>query len=412
MPSEFSPPANTPATAPLVTPAGPTPPLPDASARTEWLLLHLGFVAVGIITTLIGNVLPTFIHRWSLTDAQGGFLIAAQFSGSSLGTALTSVLLPRFGFSRVLFAGFVAFALGFSFLGLGSWQISALAVFTYGFGYGLVNPATNLLGTQLPSRNVASAVSFLNFSWTIGAVSCPFVVGRLLPLIGVRGIALSIAAISLILAAFHFFHRNEIADRATERATHPWSEWKRALALAPSISLMLLFFLYVGSETGIGNWIATQEKRLPGNANVILLLAPSFFYGFLLFGRGISPLLLRRFSTGFIALCGLISAAIGTALIIFAHEPHLLFIGAAFVGFGCAPQYPILVTWVGEIFGINSNWLGALFFGISGVGGAALPWLMGITASQTNSLRIGFVIPFIACITMALLIQRARPKST
>ncbi|HYA64736.1 MAG TPA: hypothetical protein VED66_16140, partial [Candidatus Sulfotelmatobacter sp.] len=109
---------------------------PGPGSRSEWILLHIGFIAIGIITTLIGNVLPSFIRHWSLRDSQAGFLIAAQFTGSTLGTLLTSVLLPRYGFARVLCAGFLAFALGFVFLGLGPWLLAAACVFVYGFGYG------------------------------------------------------------------------------------------------------------------------------------------------------------------------------------------------------------------------------------------------------------------------------------
>jgi fucose permease len=411
MPTRLSPTAPvSPVSSPLQAALPPT--RETAEARSEWILLHIGFLAVGIITTLIGNVLPSFIRHWSLTDAQAGFLIAAQFSGSSLGTALTSVLLPRLGFSRVLCAGFISFAVGFSFLGVGPWLLAALAVFIYGFGYGLVNPATNLRATQLPSRNMASAVSFLNFTWTVGAVACPFVVGQLLPRIGIRGIAISLTITTLVIAAFHFVRYNGVSEVRGGRFTRPLSEWLHELALAPSTSLVLLFFLYVGTEVGIGNWVATQEKRMPGMGSVSLFLAPSFFYGFLLFGRGLSPLLLSRFSTKVMAIAGLISAALGAAIIIISQRPALLYVGAAFAGFGCAPQYPILVTWLAQIFRKNADWLSALFFGAAGAGGAVLPWLMGIVASQTHSLRIGFFLPFAACVIMAFLAIRIRPQST
>jgi len=380
-------------------------------ARSEWILLHLGFVVVGIITTLIGNELPAFIRQWSLSDSQAGFLIAAQFTGSSLGTLLTSMLLPRFGFARVHCAGFLSFAIGFAFLGLGSWYLAAAAVFIYGFGYGLVSPATNLRGTQLPSKSVASAVSFLNLSWTVGAVSCPFVVGQLLPRIGVRGIAIALTVISATIAALHFNHHSNSPQTVADRPTRPFSEWMHQLGLAPSVSLFLIFFLYVGTEVGIGNWVATQEKRLPGGALAVLLLAPSFFYGFLLLGRAVSPLLLRRLSTVFISLAGLLSACLGATLIILARDSHWLYAGAAIAGLGCAPQYPIFVTWLAHVFGKNATWVSALFFGAAGAGGAVLPWLMGIVAAQSGELRLGFVLPVFACVVMMFGAVRSHPQS-
>jgi MFS transporter, FHS family, glucose/mannose:H+ symporter len=381
------------------------------AARSEWVLLHVGFVAVGIITTLIGNVLPSFIHHWSLSDSQAGFLIGAQFTGSTIGTLLTSMLLPRFGFTRVLCAGFLSFAVGFTFLGIGPWFVTAIAVFVYGFGYGLANPATNLRATQLPSKNVASAVTFLNFSWTVGAVSCPFLVGQLLPRIGIRGIAISLLIVSAVIAAFHFTRHSSATDSVPQRFTRPIAEWLHRLGQAPSFSLLLIFFLYVGTEVATGNWVATQERRLPASAGVVLLLAPSFFYGFLLLGRAVSPVLLRHCSSVFISVAGLVSAAAGTLIIILAHQPHWLFLGAALAGFGCAPQYPIFITWLAQTFGKDSTWVSALFFAGSSAGGAVLPWLVGIVGAQTGSLRTGFVLPLVACVVMILSVLRSRPRA-
>src|SRR5271169_4011367 len=180
----------------------------STSARKEWLLLHLSFILIGVITTLLGPILPSFSLRWSLTDAQAGFFFTSQYFFSTLGVVLTSVLLPRYGFSKVSAAGFVAFFLGFSFLGLGSWYVSALMVGIVGFGYGLTNPAINLRATQLASKNTAAAVTFLNFSWSIGAVLCPFLVRALLPSIGLRGFSLVIAGCSLVLILLHLSIRN------------------------------------------------------------------------------------------------------------------------------------------------------------------------------------------------------------
>lgn len=383
----------------------------ETHSRSEWTLLHVGFIVVGIITTLIGNVLPAFIHHWSLTDSQAGFLIAAQFTGSTLGTLLTGVLLPRFGFSRVLSAGFFSFALGFAFLGIGPWLVAAICVFIYGFGYGLVNPATNLRGTQIPSKNVASAVSFLNLSWTVGAVSCPFVVAQLLPAIGIRGIAIALASVACIIAAFHFGRHSMSPEAPSERPIRPIPEWMRYLRQAPSISLVLIFFLYVGTEVGTGSWVATQEKRLHGSSPMVLFLAPSFFYGLLLLGRSVSPFLLKRVSTLSISLTGLATLGLGATMIILAHQPGWLYAGAACAGFGCAPQYPIFVTWLAQTFRQDSTWISALFFAAAGAGGAALPWLMGIAAAQGNSLRLGFILPLVASGLMVLFALRSYPRA-
>jgi MFS transporter, FHS family, glucose/mannose:H+ symporter len=379
------------------------------NARKEWALLHLSFILIGVITTLLGPILPSFSHRWSLTDAQAGFFFTSQYFFSTLGVVLTSLFLPKYGFSKVSAAGFLAFFLGFAFLGLGPWHISVLMMGISGFGYGLTNPAINLRATHLASRNTAAAVTFLNFSWSIGAVLCPFLVRALIPFLHLRGFALLIAASSLVLIFLHLSFRNAPGADHSARATHPLADWLAHLRLPQAVPLLALYFLYVGTEVALGGWVASYETRLPGMGAIIHVVAPSAFYGALLFGRGIAPLILRHVSEIAVSVGGLLLATTGTAIIVASNTPNILYFGAAIAGIGLAPQYPIFIVWLATIFRQDSAWVGALFFGSAGLGGGALPWLVGILSATTHSLRVGLLLPLAVSCLMILLVLRARP---
>ena len=382
----------------------------EPGARKEWILLHISFVVIGVITTLLGPVLPFFAGRWSLTDAQSGFLFATQYFGSFLGVALTSVVIPRFGFSRVCAAGFAAFMCCFVFLGTGPWTLAALLVGINGLGYGFTNPAINIRATQLPSSNTAAAVTLLNFSWSIGAVFCPFLIGLLLPEIGMRGFFIALTVLSLVIAVF-YLSLSGSAPVVGGRAALSLAEWQERLQQPQAIPLLLLFFLYVGVEVALGGWVATLEKRMPGMGAEALTLAPSVFYGFLMIGRGVAPMALRRMSQLRISGGGLLLATLGSVVIAISRSSHLLYVGAAMAGAGLAPQYPIFVTWLASIYRDDAARLGALFFGAGSLGAAVLPWLVGIVAEQTNSLRIGFYLPVAVCAVMVFLDTRARPHA-
>ncbi len=386
------------------------PSAPTPHPRLEWFLLHAGFVTIGVITTSLGPLLPMHARHWGLNDAQAGFFFAAQYSMSLVASVATGWLFPRLGFSRVLGVGFLFLTLGMGFLGVSPWFLTALCVSANGFGYGLANPATNLRGTQLPTSNVAAAVSLLNFSWGVGAVVCPFLVAALVPWIGIRGFALFVAVFTLSIAVAHFLRHAPPPVVASERVKHSFADWMRNLRAAPAIPLVALFFLYVGTESGIGGWVAALEKRMPSSGHVsALAVAPSVFYGFLLFGRGLAPLVLRHFSTVAITLGGLVMLAAGTGIIVLANSTVVLLVGAGMAGFGCAAQYPVLIAWLAEIFRKDAVWMGALFFSAGGLGGAVLPWTIGIIAAQTHSLRAGFLVPLVASISMVMLALKARP---
>jgi fucose permease len=187
--------------------------------------------------------------------------------------------------------------------------------------------------------------------------------------------------------------------------------WRATLQSAPWISLALLFLLYVGIEISVGGWVALDEKRMVGITTAKMAAAPAFFYGFLLLGRFLVPFALKRFSQLALCLGGLALVTVGVALVAFAHTPGVLHAGALLAGFGCAPQYPIYITWLAAIFKGDATWLAALFFGAAGIGSSLVPWLVGVVASQTNSLRFGFMLPLGSALLMIPFALRACPKA-
>ena len=380
-----------------------------SNPRFEWFLLHAGFVLIGIITNILAPALPIFSRKWSLSDAQAGFFFTSQYLTSMFGVIATSWLLRRYPFSKVLGLGFVFLSLGMAFLGISPWILTATCVALNGFGYGLANPTTNLRGTQLPSKNVAGAISLLNFSWGAGAVACPFLVAALAPKYGVHGLAICVSVFAFALCILHFL-RPSAGPTKADSTKRSLADWLAHLHERPAVPLLLLFFFYVGTEVSIGGWVAALEKRLPGGATSSLAMAPSVFYGALLFGRGLAPAVLKRLSTFAISFGGLLLAALGAAIIALSASPAVLFLGSAIAGFGCAPQYPVLVTWLAQIFREDSTWLAALYFSGGGFGGGVLPWLVGIIAFQSHSLRAAFLLPLAVCLVMALLTLRARPQ--
>ena len=383
--------------------------VPDA--RLEWAYLHLGFVLIGVSMTMLGPVLPYFTHRWNLTEEQAGLFFFTQYFGSFLGTLATSWLLPRLGFSKVISAGYFCFALGLACLGLGPWFFSTVFVAIYGTGYGLANPSVNLRATHLPSSNVAAAVSLLNFSWGVGAVSSPFLIAFFLGSLSLRWLSGALAMCFLALALAHFVQKTDPVDSAETRPNRSLAVWRATLRPAPWISLALLFFLYVGIEISIGGWVALDEKQMVGYNAAKMAAAPAFFYGFLLLGRFLLPVALKYFSQRSLSVGGLVLTTVGVALVAFAESPLVLHAGALLAGLGCGPQYPIYVTWLAARFKNDANWLAALFFGAAGIGSSLIPWLVGVLASQTHSLRFGFMLPLASALLMIPFALRACPGS-
>jgi FHS family glucose/mannose:H+ symporter-like MFS transporter len=380
-------------------------------SRFEWFLLHAGFVATGVVTTILGPILPLLAARWSLNDRQAGLLFTAQFLSSLVGALATGYLVPRRGFVFVIRVGFAFMAGGVGLLGFGPWMAGLLAMSCVGMGMGLTIPATNLYVSHIAGDRPAGALSIINFAWGIGSVACPFLVIFFESRGGVRGLGGFLAIILFSFAVGFGFVAEEVGTSAAPLASRVLgSGWKELLGSGPAWALAAFFFLYVGTEVAVGGWIAAVAKRVYLMPDALWVLTPSAFWGGLLLGRAVAPGVLRHLEESRLVYAGLSIAVLGTAVVLLASSRWGIRMGGGLAGFGLAPIYPVLVSWLSRAGGINIERSGGLFFACAGCGGAVLPWLVGALSARTGSLHLALSCTLASSVLMLLLIRGARPQ--
>src|SRR5260370_31098396 len=113
-----------------------------------------------------------------------------------------------------------------------------------------------------------------------------------------------------------------------------------------TVSVAALFFLYVGTENSVAGWVASLTKRTNSDSGDLWALTPMFFWGGLLAGRALVPLvpLPRRERT--LLASGLMLAAAGLSLLLAATPFESVAIAVTAAGFGLSWTYPILITWL------------------------------------------------------------------
>src|SRR6202022_2527894 len=135
--------------------------------------LFTGFVTSGMVATILGPSLPSFIARWHLDDTQAGLFFTAQFTGSLLGVLLSSAILSTRGYRDALVLGFFLIAVGVTGLNSAGQYIALSATALSGLGFGLAIPATNLCIAETSGVRRAAALNLLNMAWGVGAIGCP-----------------------------------------------------------------------------------------------------------------------------------------------------------------------------------------------------------------------------------------------
>jgi FHS family glucose/mannose:H+ symporter-like MFS transporter len=378
--------------------------LPISAAAS--VVLHAGYVVAGIATTLLGPILPILSARWSLSDERAGLFFTAQFCGSMVGVSTLGALIGR-GYRYAFVCGFSLIAVGVAGLRLGSYPAALAAAALFGCGLGQALSATNLWVAEVAKARRVAALSILNLAWGIGAIaSSPLVLlaeRRAATLLLLYTIASASALMALILLAMNLEPGVTEGEEQRSRPTSDENISKRS-----SVNLAALFFLYVGSENSIAGWVASLTKRMHPGSGDLWTLAPLFFWAGLLIGRALVPLVPFRWRERALLACGLILAAVGICLLLRARSFANIAICVSAAGLGFAGIFPILVAWLVKAYGRNSRRIGAIMFSFAGLGGATMPWLVGLTSTGTGSLRAGLLLPLAGCLVMFTLIASMR----
>jgi FHS family glucose/mannose:H+ symporter-like MFS transporter len=364
------------------------------------VVLHGGFVVAGVVTTLIGPLLPILIGRWSLTDQRAGLFFTAQFCGSMAGVASLGWLIKR-GYRHALVCGFSLIAAGVAGLNLESYVASLAAAAVFGCGLGQVLSATNLWVAEVAKSRRVAALSILNLMWGLGAIaSSPLVMlaqRRGATAMLLYAIAVGALFTALILAGMNF-------EPGTTEEEQRGPARSASISTRSTVSLGALFFLYVGSENSVAGWVASLTKRGTPNSGDLWALTPMFFWGGLLAGRALVPLVPLRRRERTLLGSGLMLAAAGICLLLVARTFESVAICVTAAGLGLAGIYPILVAWLVKAFGERSRRIGAIMFALAGMGGATMPWFVGLMSTRMGSLRVGLIVPLAGCAAMFTLI--------
>jgi fucose permease len=362
-------------------------------------MAHMAFVPTGIVTVMLGPLLPLLAAKWSLNDTQSGFFISAQFAGALAGTAASSFLLPRIGFGRSIALGQLLMAIGVGSLISGGFRLAIVAICCYGIGIGVTIPAGNLTVAETARERRSSSVGLLNVSWGVGAMACAVLLAFCQKMQGTELFLRSVAGLFLMLAVIALTFSSN-ARRAREPASRTFRPWAREFRNSAAIMIGALFFIYVGTENALGAWLASFAKRASDSPALAWMTVTSYFYGALVVGRILTSLALRDVTDAKQACGGALLTLFSSAALVLSRSAFAIALCAFVAGLGFSTLYPITISLLSSRFGERAKSMGGFMFALSTLGGASVPWLVGFVSTRFQSLRSGLVIPFAGSLLM------------
>lgn len=380
-------------------------------AQPHLALLHGAMLLAGFGTVFLGPVLPVLTAVAHTNDSGSGLFFTAQFIGSFLGGVTTSAHLWR-----SLLRGCAAAAVGFLLLSLCiqhqaplSWY--PVALLPLGFGVGQALTSVNLLTAQRFHAQRGAALSLVNFSWSLGAVLTPTVLGYLLKHHALEHVLLGASGLFCVALAGTAW--NCLQPGALGVATPQAAGAGKTLPFATFLLFASLLFTYGGVETALGGWTTTFGQRYGAAGGAMSGSTAGAFSTTALWlgltvGRALVPALLPRVRERTLLQASVLAATIATLALSRSSGGVEMIVVCVLLGLSLAPWFPLVLTSM-IAAGVGARQVGTII-AVSGIGAAILPLAEGALSRSTGSLRVALAVPIVGLLWLLLSsFQRVTP---
>jgi FHS family glucose/mannose:H+ symporter-like MFS transporter len=360
--------------------------------------MHFGLMLAGLGTALLGPILPLLARQWGMLDSQSGLLMMAKFCGAFLGGITVSGKLRQ----SLLF-GMMAGTVGFGgFAVAPSMSVGCMCLFVGGFGLGQIITSVNILAGRRFTAHRGSALAMLNFSFSLGAMLSALLAAWLLPRFALRGLLEGFATLFAVGGVALIAQMRGVGSDA-ERFAEAAMETEPQIGLSGNAYLYFagLLVLYGGLETCLSGWLTTFALRYGDKTLAVSEYTTLLLWMSLTLGRVGASAVMLRVGEKTVQRWGLGLAAVFTAALAMAHSAVTIAGFAVLLGLSLAPFFP--ATWALLMAERPTARQAGIVLAVSGLGAAALPWLMGVVSTGAGSLQVALALPFAAALGLLVM---------
>ena len=236
---------------------------PDRRPPAAAVLGCLSFVLIGWSGLLIASLIRSVEHDFGQTDAGMGLFFLVNAAAYGTGVLGGTLLTQRFGRRPVLAGGVGLAIVGLGVLSTaGVWPIFVLGAIPFGIGCGTLDGAGNGLILDLFPDGRGRALNLLHFSFSVGALACPAVVGRAVEA-GIPWQAVLMGTAILAVPIAVWFARADMPSGRHGQLEARAAPGVRLLFDRTLLALGIGIACYVASEVGVSNWLVRFLAAVP-----------------------------------------------------------------------------------------------------------------------------------------------------
>ncbi|MDL2324575.1 MFS transporter [Ruminococcaceae bacterium OttesenSCG-928-A16] len=338
--------------------------------------MYFAFFTNGMMTVILGALLPALQADYGLNYAQSGLLLSANQAGNILAVLLAGALPYLLGRKKTTLIMVSGVAIGMLCITLtGNVVVLLLAFIVTGLSRGTVSNIANVTIATV-SGNKISALNILHAVFAVGAL-----LGPVIMYVCQQGLALSWKSASLVVAALGLamwvlMAFSKLDNTPMKRGAKGETKFLKMPAFW--LNTAVLFF-YICAETSIIGWFVSYVQDagiLPAN---VAQFTSTIVWLMILVGRLVCGTLLSNFNKPILLLfLGLAFTGFFAGMLVSGtNVMSIICLGG--IGFSMAGIYP---TTMASMPGTSSAVTIGLSIGVASIGGIIMPSIVGSVADS------------------------------
>lgn len=344
------------------------------AATRSTIAYFLTNIVLGLTTAALGPALPNLSEQTGVHLGAIGLLFTAQNFGYMSGSLGLGNLLDRASGNRLLAIVLLTMSAMLGLIPLAASLVILMVIFfVLGMANGGLDVCSNPMLVWIYRDRANPYLNALHFFFGIGAFLAPLLIAQSL-MMGweIRGAFWLLALYPLPVALWLFRLPSPSSPKMDELIERRPTPWLLVILIA------IVYAFYVGAELGFGGWIYTFAINQGLAETTGAAYLNSLFWGALTVGRLISVGIATRIRPAIMLIVDFIGCLASLGLIWSApRSVAAVWVGTIALGVFMASVFPTLLAFAGRhmtLSGTTSRW----FFVGSGLGGMALPWLLGV----------------------------------
>jgi fucose permease len=364
--------------------------------------MYFAFFTSGMMSTLIGAILPFMKAEYSMSYVLSGAVLSAHQVGNFFALLLSGILPYVIGRKKSTITLSLGIAIGFLLMTLTANPLLLLVAFALtGIGRGSVSNITNVVTSEI-AGNKASALNLLHASFAVGALIAPFLAILATAVFGVYWRYSAYLLIVFEVIALFAIGYSSLSGEPVSRKSDSGSDFLKSGSYW--LNTAILFF-YLCCEASVTGWLVTYFKDTGILNTAMAQMTSSALWICILAGRLLCASLSSRMNKHVLLVI------LGTAQVIFfilmisVHSVTLVYLSIFGFGLAMSGTYPTTLSTMDLRFNSSTLATGTCI-AVATLGAIGMPIIVGLVAQKSGIAGGLATISIALCCMLTLIILK------